>query len=163
MTGVVTGVRFYKGANNTGSHTGTLWTANGTLLASGTFTDESTVGLADADLRHAGDDREEHARTSRPTAPRSGRYSATPNAFAAADLSRAPLRVTSTAGAYTYGTGFPGDSVSTNYLVDVVFEKAPPTHRVDQPVDRHRVRSTCRAASTVTRRLLRPGRSPAGR
>jgi hypothetical protein len=42
--GFITGVRFYKGANNTGAHVGGLWNANGQLLASGSFVNETTVG-----------------------------------------------------------------------------------------------------------------------
>jgi len=34
--GYVTGVRFYKGSTNTGTHLGSLWTGNGALLASAT-------------------------------------------------------------------------------------------------------------------------------
>lgn len=44
VAGYVTGVSFYKGAKNTGTHTGSLWTASGTLLATGTFTAESASG-----------------------------------------------------------------------------------------------------------------------
>ena len=33
VAGYITGVRFYKGASNTGTHTGNLWTRTGTLLA----------------------------------------------------------------------------------------------------------------------------------
>ena len=43
-SGWVTGVTFYKGATNTGTHTGSLWSTDGTLLASGTFTTESATG-----------------------------------------------------------------------------------------------------------------------
>ena len=32
VTGSVTGVRFYKDLNNTGIHTGSLWSSSGTLL-----------------------------------------------------------------------------------------------------------------------------------
>ncbi|GAA3463208.1 DUF4082 domain-containing protein [Saccharothrix longispora] len=42
--GAVTGVRFYKGEANTGTHTGSLWSADGALLATGTFTDETVTG-----------------------------------------------------------------------------------------------------------------------
>ena len=43
--GVVRGIRFYKGsAANGGTHTGSLWTASGTLLASATFTNEAASG-----------------------------------------------------------------------------------------------------------------------
>ena len=42
--GVISGLRFYKYALNTGTHVGNLWTAGGTLLGSVTFTNESTSG-----------------------------------------------------------------------------------------------------------------------
>lgn len=124
--GTVTGIRFYKGPGNTGTHTGALWSASGQQLAQGTFTDESTSGWQTLVLDEpvavaAGTDYVVSYRTT------VGRYSLTPGAFSAADLSRGPLRVTSTAGAYTYGTGFPSTTTSTSYLVDVVFEKQAPT------------------------------------
>lgn len=124
--GQVTGVKFYKGVNNTGSHTGTLWAADGTVLATGTFTDESTTGWQTLTFASPVTVRKNTTYTAsyRTTV---GRYSATPGAFSAADLSRSPLTVTSTAGAYTYGTGAPTSTSSTSYLVDVVFEKVPPS------------------------------------
>ncbi len=42
--GWITGVRFYKAAANTGTHIGSLWTTNGTRLATATFTNESATG-----------------------------------------------------------------------------------------------------------------------
>src|SRR4029077_15775473 len=42
--GFITGIRFYKGVNNTGTHTGHLWSSSGTLLASATFTGETATG-----------------------------------------------------------------------------------------------------------------------
>jgi hypothetical protein len=44
VNGWVTGVRFYKGTGNNGTHTGSLWTASGSLLATGTFTNETASG-----------------------------------------------------------------------------------------------------------------------
>ena len=44
VNGFVTGVRFYKGAANTGTHVGNLWTSAGALLATATFTNESATG-----------------------------------------------------------------------------------------------------------------------
>src|SRR5205814_3520428 len=44
VAGSVTGIRFYKGSGNTGTHVGHLWTRGGTLLASATFTGESATG-----------------------------------------------------------------------------------------------------------------------
>jgi len=44
VNGYITGIRFYKGAGTTGTHTGHLWSRTGTLLASATFTNETTSG-----------------------------------------------------------------------------------------------------------------------
>jgi hypothetical protein len=44
LPGYITGVRFYKGAANTGTHVGNLWTVTGTHLASATFTNETASG-----------------------------------------------------------------------------------------------------------------------
>ena len=40
VPGSVTAVRFYKGANNTGTHIGNLWSSTGTKLAEITFSGE---------------------------------------------------------------------------------------------------------------------------
>ncbi|GAB3080321.1 hypothetical protein GCM10027215_22700 [Nocardioides zeae] len=121
----VTAIRFYKGPRNTGTHTGTLWRADGTALATGTFTNESTSGWQTLVLATpvAIDAGAEYVASYR--AP-GGRYAASPNAFATADLSRGPLQVGGAAGAYTYGSGFPSSSSSTSYLVDVVVERREP-------------------------------------
>ncbi|MFC4534682.1 DUF4082 domain-containing protein [Sphaerisporangium dianthi] len=42
--GLITGVRFYKGPGNTGTHVGNLWSTSGQNLATGTFTDETESG-----------------------------------------------------------------------------------------------------------------------
>lgn len=44
VSGNVMGVRFYKGAANTGTHVGSLWSVNGQRLASATFTNETASG-----------------------------------------------------------------------------------------------------------------------
>jgi hypothetical protein len=46
--GDVMGVRFYKGAANTGTHTGTLWSNSGAKLATVTFNNESDSGWQNA-------------------------------------------------------------------------------------------------------------------
>ena len=43
-SGFITGIRFYKGVKNTGTHIGNLWNSTGTLLASATFTGETSSG-----------------------------------------------------------------------------------------------------------------------
>ena len=50
VPGTITGIRFYKGATNTGTHVGTLWTSTGTLLGSVTFTNETASGWQQATL-----------------------------------------------------------------------------------------------------------------
>ena len=42
--GAITALRFWKAANDTGTHTGRLWSASGTLLASVTFSNETASG-----------------------------------------------------------------------------------------------------------------------
>src|ERR1051326_5078927 len=44
ISGFITSLRFYKGSANTGTHIGNLWTASGTLLATATFTNETSSG-----------------------------------------------------------------------------------------------------------------------
>src|SRR5690349_17404887 len=41
VAGYITGIRYYKSAQNTGTHPGHLWTSSGTLLGSATFTGET--------------------------------------------------------------------------------------------------------------------------
>ena len=48
VNGQVTGIRFYKGTGNTGTHVGNLWTLSGTRLATVTFTDETATGWQQA-------------------------------------------------------------------------------------------------------------------
>jgi len=42
--GMITAVRFYKAASETGTHVGNIWSTSGTLLASATFTSETPSG-----------------------------------------------------------------------------------------------------------------------
>ena len=55
-SGFITGVRFYKESDNTGSHVGTLWTSSGTLLATGTFSQRDRQRLAGTGLLQPGGD-----------------------------------------------------------------------------------------------------------
>lgn len=50
QAGQIQGIRFYKGFQNTGTHTGHLWDARGNLLASITFTNESASGWQSANF-----------------------------------------------------------------------------------------------------------------
>jgi hypothetical protein len=44
VAGTITGIRFYKGQENTGVHTGSLWSVAGELLATGAFANETPSG-----------------------------------------------------------------------------------------------------------------------
>ena len=129
VKGIVTGVRFYKSPGNTGVHVGSLWNQNGVQLATGNFANESASGWQQLTFTTPVSIAKNTPYIVAYRSP-SGRYSASPNAFAERDLSWAPLRVSSTAGSYTYAAGFPGSSSTTNYLVDVMFEKTPPQIQV---------------------------------
>jgi Domain of unknown function (DUF4082)/Bacterial Ig-like domain/Bacterial Ig domain len=130
VDGWVSGVRFYKGAGNTGAHTGSLWTASGQRLALATFTNETATGWQtvrfDAPVAvTAGTTYVASYHT--PT----GHYAADSNYFGLSSTDKAPLHAPATGvdggnGVYRYGGGgFPsGTHRSTNYWVDVIFETA---------------------------------------
>ena len=50
ISGYITGIRFYKGVGNTGTHVGNLWASNGSLLANVTFSGESSSGWQQANF-----------------------------------------------------------------------------------------------------------------
>ena len=132
VTGTVTGVRFYKGAGNTGTHVGNVWTTAGANLGTVTFAGETATGWQQATF-------------TRPVAITAGttyvvsyyapvgRYAADAGFFATSGVDRPPLHALTdgqdgTNGVYRYGTGsgFPNLSwQSSNYWVDVVFTPAP--------------------------------------
>lgn len=124
--GYITGIRFYKGATNTGAHVGHLWTTSGTLLATVTFTNETASGWQQANFSTP------VAITAGTTYVASylapvGRYSATGGYFSTASDNGALHAPRSVAGSlngiYRYGNGlFPNQSYNaTNYWVDVVY------------------------------------------
>lgn len=128
--GYVTGLRFYKGPGNTGVHVGHLWTNDGTLLGTATFTQETNSGWQHVafDLPIAIVANTTYVASY--YAPNGG-YAVSSNYFAASYTSGA-LRAPSAAegggnGLYRYGAGggFPTDSFNaTNYWVDVVFSES---------------------------------------
>jgi len=131
VAGVITGIRFYKGTTNTGTHIAHLWNNSGTLLATATFSGETASGWQQVSF-------------STPVAitantvyvasynTSSGNYSYDQNYFASAAYNNAPLHAiqdgtsSGSNGIFLYGTSaFPtGTYLSTNYYVDVVFNTA---------------------------------------
>jgi hypothetical protein len=124
MAGSVTGVRFYKGSRNTGTHIGALWSTNGTRLATVTFSAESASGWQQANFSSPVSITANTPYIVSYTAPYGAH--AHDSVFNWSSLSTAgPLRVyTSAAGVFTYGSGvlFPVSTWNnSNYWVDVVF------------------------------------------
>jgi hypothetical protein len=131
VDGNITGVRFYKYAQNTGTHSGSIWTTSGTQLATVTFTNESASGWQQADF-------------AQPVAitantiyvvsyhTNTGYYGVTEPGLTTA-VDNAPLHALSDVtaggnGVYVYGAGgaFPNQTYdATNYWVDVVFTPTP--------------------------------------
>ena len=125
--GSISGIRFFKGPDNDGPHVAHLWDANGNLLATATFSNESADGWQE--VTFSTPVAIEAGTTYVASYHTSGNYSATPNYFTSAQTD-GHLSTQNAAGVYAYGSGpvFPNDSYNaTNYLVDVVFNAPPVT------------------------------------
>jgi hypothetical protein len=144
--GYVTGIRFYKGAGNTGTHTGTLWSSTGTKLATGTFTGEAASGWQTLTFNNPVAVNANTTYVASYYAP-NGHYAADPFTFSYSAYAAAPLKATRSIGTdrnglFRYGGGFPTDSYQdTNYYVDVTF--------LDSTVGPPAVLSTSPAAGAV--------------
>ncbi|MCS7480373.1 DUF4082 domain-containing protein [Umezawaea endophytica] len=130
-SGHVTGVKFYKGAGNGGTHTGSVWTTSGTRLASAVFTNETATGWQTAMFATPVPIQANTSYIASYFAPQS-HYSATYNYFTTGRLSgvlQAPASTTAEPnGVFRYGatSGFPASThASANYWVDVIFQPAP--------------------------------------
>ena len=127
QNGTVTAVKFYKGAGNTGTHTGSVWDSGGTRLGQVTFTGETATGWQTATFATPVAVSAGATYVVSYYAP-NGRYSATPNYFASPRVVGPLTAPAGNNGRYKYGSGggFPNGSWnSTNYFVDVVFVAAP--------------------------------------
>ncbi len=136
VAGTVTGIRFYKAAANTGTHIGSLWSANGTLLASATFSGESASGWQQVNFSSPVTISPYTTYVAGYLAPK-GHYSTTGQAFAFVDVSNPPLQALaspiSANGVYAYSASsvFPTSTFNaTNYWVDLDFTPTPPPGQV---------------------------------
>jgi hypothetical protein len=132
--GVISGIRYYKSSTNTGTHVGSLWNTNGTLLAQATFGAETTSGWQQVNFATpvaviAGTTYVASYHTN------TGHY-ADDTGFFANGVDNAPLHalkdgVSGANGVYAYGAGsvFPNNSFqASNYWVDVVFNPTTTTN-----------------------------------
>jgi Domain of unknown function (DUF4082)/Bacterial Ig-like domain len=130
ISGFITGLMFYKSANNSGSHTANLWSNGGKLLATATFTSESASGWQTVSFSqpvfiqaHTVYVASYHTDT--------GHYSDDEGFFAGGALTVGSLTALANSsggnGVYAYGAGgiFPTQTFnSSNYWVDVRFVPA---------------------------------------
>jgi len=116
VSGTVAGVRFYKGAGNTGTHTASLWKGS-VKVASGTFTNETSSGWQQMSFATPVSVAAGVTYTASYLAP-NGRY-ALNSPFAFPFVSG---KLTAIKGVYRYGGGYPtGTYQASNYWVDVAF------------------------------------------
>ncbi|MFB7665459.1 DUF4082 domain-containing protein [Kitasatospora sp. NPDC056138] len=123
LPGLVTGVRFYKGPGNTGTHVGALWDAQGRQLARVAFTGESDVGWQQAKFAQPVRIAAGTTYTAGYLAP-SGHYAAAPNAFDGGPVTTGSGPLTAVGGGFAGGgtLAFPAQShENTDYYVDVSF------------------------------------------
>jgi hypothetical protein len=124
--GQITGIRFYKSAQDVGTHVGNLWSASGTLLATATFTNETASGWQQVEF--ASPVAINANTTYVASYHSSGNYAADPGLFNNS-VTNGPLTAPSSSsvggnGVYAYGGSslFPTSSYnSTSYGVDVLF------------------------------------------
>ncbi len=136
VDGSIKGLRFYRDQANTGTHVGKLWTADGSQLASVTFTNSGTgwqtATFSDPVPIEAGT-----TYVASYYAPQ-GHYSAASGYFAT-PVVNSPLSSVGAGGVYANGNNFPDATYqNTNYYVDVVFSTenaAPPTVSTVSPAD----------------------------
>jgi hypothetical protein len=125
--GFISGVRFYKSAENVGMHLGTLWSSDGQRLARATFGSETASGWQQALFA-----------APIPVLPGTtyvasyhtdvGFYAANRDYFTTTGYERGPLRALADGedgpnGVFRYGaSGFPSDGFfGSNYWVDAIF------------------------------------------
>lgn len=142
--GTVTGVKFYKGPKNSGTHTGSLWNDAGERLASVTFENESALGWQRAYFAEPVAIEANRTYTVSYHAP-NGQYAATENYFSGKSREHGPLRAPETTdqagnGVYAYGNEslFPTSTYhGVNYWVDVIFKADAPAARPGMPSNLH--------------------------
>ena len=133
VDGLVSGIRFYKGSANTGTHVGSLWSTSGELLARGTFSAETASGWQQLNFATPVAVRANTVYVASYFAPRGG-YAIDAGYFTGRSVTSGALQLLADGtdggnGVYTYA-GAPTFPRSTwrasNYWVDVVFTPAPP-------------------------------------
>ncbi|MEJ0038427.1 MAG: DUF4082 domain-containing protein [Gammaproteobacteria bacterium] len=127
--GTISAIRFYKGALNTGTHIGTLWSSTGTPLATVTFTNETASGWQQQNLTTPITIQPNTTYVVSYYSP-NGHYPGEDNYFTGVSVNTGPLHAPASEsiaggnGVYAYGgsSTFPDQTYQgENYWVDVVF------------------------------------------
>jgi hypothetical protein len=126
VAGQITGAKFYKGPQNTGTHLAHLWNTSGTLLATATYSGETASGWQSVTFPSP------VSMAANTTYVISyhcfGHYSSTSNGFASARTNGALTGLSNASsggnGVYSYGPGqYPDQTFgATNYFVDVIVQ-----------------------------------------
>ncbi|MER5622144.1 DUF4082 domain-containing protein [Streptosporangium sp. NPDC002544] len=127
VDGIITGIRFYKGPQNIGTHIGSLWTSNGALLASATFTNETASGWQQVNFATP---IPITANTTYVASYRTSGYYSVTRPYFTSQYTNGPLTALADGeeggnGVFSYSTAntFPTNTYqATNYWVDVVFK-----------------------------------------
>jgi hypothetical protein len=129
VNGVITGLRFYKGAANKGEHVGHLWDSNGNLLATAVFTNETASGWQEMALSAPVSIAANTTYIASYYSP-TGYFAVSHAYFSGAGVDNPPLHALSNGldggnGVYhTSSSGFPTQTWNANnYWVDVVFQQ----------------------------------------
>ncbi|MFK0733243.1 MAG: DUF4082 domain-containing protein [Gloeotrichia echinulata GP01] len=126
VNGFIAGVRFYKGASNTGTHIGNLWSSTGQQLATATFTNETASGWQTVNFANPVQITANSVYVASYYAP-VGRYAADLGYFANSGVSNGVLNLLRDGesggnGVFKYGGGFPDQTFqAANYWVDILF------------------------------------------
>ncbi|MCW5554738.1 MAG: DUF4082 domain-containing protein [Verrucomicrobiae bacterium] len=129
IAGQIVGLRFHKGPGNSGTHSGRLWSAAGSLLSSVTFSNETASGWQQQDLSAplSIDSNTTYVVSCRIP---NGHPSITDDYFLVGGYTNGPLRALPNSaggnGVFLYGSfGFPTNSdQGANFWVDIVFVPA---------------------------------------
>ncbi len=163
VAGFITGIRFYKSSQNTGTHVGSLWSSAGQLLAQATFSNETASGWQQVNFANPVSI-QQNAMYVASYHTNVGRYSVDEGYFASS-YTNGHLRALQDGenggnGVYVYNANptFPSSTfASSNYWVDVVFttstgpDTTPPTVTGRTPApDATNVTSTASVTATFS-------------
>lgn len=160
-SGTISGIRFYKSTDNTGTHIGHLWSSTGALLASVTFTGETASGWQQANFSTPVSIAANTVYVASYQCPL-GHWSVNWSYFASSGVNNPPLHALQNGpgapdGVWGTSGTFPNHTNSSNYWVDVVFNGTAATSPsiTTQPVSQ-----TVKAGQAATFSVTANGTTP---